>query len=126
MKKLVLCMSFLLIFILTGCGEPKIYSPMFKIEDTLYMVTNAPVDEKEIEKEIGTIEKETQDMPVENGEGYKIKKGTILYKIKGKDITGDLSKGQAGDIAFLDEDGQYREASRYWSEREVKDFEDLN
>ncbi|MEK5037519.1 hypothetical protein [Sporosarcina sp. FSL K6-3457] len=126
MKRLAICMSFLLIFIITGCGEPKIYSPMFKLEDTLYVVTNAPVDEEEIEKEIGSIEKETKNVPIENGEGYKIKKGTVLFKIKGKDITGDRSKGQAGIVAFLDEDGQYRDASMYWSDKEIKDFKDFD
>ena len=126
MKRLAVCMSFLIIFILTGCGEPKIYLPMFQIEDTLYVVTNAPVDEKEIEKEIGTIEKETRVVPIENGEGYKIKKGTVIYKIKGEGIEGNLSTMQAGDIAFLDEDGQYRGASKYWSNREIKDFKDFD
>lgn len=119
-------MPLVIIFILSGCEEQKVYLPMFQIEDNLYIVTNAPVDEKEIEKEIGTIEKETKGVPIGNGEGYKIKKGTVIYKIKGEGIEGNLSVMQAGDIAFLDEDGQYRGASKYWSNREIKDFKDFD
>jgi len=120
MKKLVVLMPLIIIFILTGCVEERVYLPMFQIEDTLYSVTNEPIDEQDIEKEIGSIEKEVQDIPDKNGEGYKIKKGTVIYKIKGESIKGDFMKKQAGLVAFLDNDGQYRGARKYFSEEEIK------
>lgn len=122
MKRWVLFMPFIIIFVLSGCKEKEVYLPMFQIEDTLYCVTNEPIDENEIEKEIGMINEEVKDIPAKDGEGYRIKKGTVIYKIKGESIKEDLSKEQYGFVAFLDDDGQYRGARKYFFEEEVQRF----
>lgn len=81
---------FITITILVACNNEKLADPVFNWEGENYIVTHEPIEEEELEEEIGTVISETEELPDEHGEAFKLPIGTKLFKIEGKEVSHDI------------------------------------
>jgi len=90
---------------LSKSGKNSIAEPVLNWEGYNYIVTNEPLNLSDIAEEIGKIEVQKNELPSNHQEGYKLQRGTSIYKIKNKDITNDIDSVTAVEIA-----GEYKVA----------------
>lgn len=102
----------LMVLLATGCNE-SIDTAHFMWGDNLYIATEEPLMEEDLEKEIGIISSEVDRTASSNGEARHLPRGTVLYKIKDKEIERDDGTGA---IAYKT-DEKIRRASK-WTEPE--------
>ena len=87
-------------------GKNSIDEPVLNWEGYNYIVTNEPLNPSDIAEEIGGIEVQKNELHSNHQEGYKLQRGTSIYKIKNKDITNDIDSVRTVEIA-----GEYKVAS---------------
>ncbi|KPN96319.1 hypothetical protein [Lysinibacillus sp. ZYM-1] len=105
MKKWLIVMVLILLAACQNQEKNGIAEPVLNWEGYNYIVTNEPLNPFDIAEEIGKIEVQKNELPSNHQEGYKLQRGTSIYKIKNKDITNDIDSVMAVEIA-----GEYKVA----------------
>ncbi len=101
MKQYFILSFFITVILFAGCTDPNqrnITEPVLNWNGYNYIVTNEPITQDQIEEKIGEITKETTVLPTKHEEGYRLKTGVNIYKIKGEEISSDIDSIMAIEI----------------------------